>query len=48
MEARLTIEGQLLGMSSSEFRKELENSEREFQKDILKRMYLLKLRDEQI
>mmetsp|Transcript_2104 Transcript_2104/g.2385 ORF Transcript_2104/g.2385 Transcript_2104/m.2385 type:complete len:120 (+) Transcript_2104:12-371(+) len=48
MEARLTIEGQLLGLSNSEFRKELEVSEREFQKDILKRVYLLKLRDQQI
>ena len=48
MEARLTIEGQMLGLSSSEFRKELGVAQREFQKDILKRVHLLKLRDEQI
>ncbi len=46
MEARLTIEGQLLGLSSSEFQKELDISQREFQKDILRRVHLLKIRDE--
>uniref|UniRef100_A0A7S3NVX6 Uncharacterized protein n=1 Tax=Euplotes crassus TaxID=5936 RepID=A0A7S3NVX6_EUPCR len=48
MEARLTIEGQLLGLSSSEFQRELNISEREFQKDILRRVHLLKIRDEHI
>ena len=48
MEARLTIEGQMLGLTSSEFRKELTVAERNFQKEILKRVHLLKLRDTQI
>ena len=48
MEARLTIEGQLLGLSSAEFRRELEESQRDFQKNILRRVHLLKLRDHEI
>ena len=48
MEARLTIEGQMLGLSSSEFRKELSLADKQYQKDILKKVHLLHLRDTQI
>ena len=48
MEARLTIEGQMLGLSSADFQKELNIAQRNYQKEIVKRIHLLKLRDTQI
>jgi hypothetical protein len=48
MEARLTMNAQMKGLTDQEFRQELGVVQRNFQKELLKRTHLLKLRDTQI
>jgi len=48
MEAQLTINAQMKGLTDQDFQRELDDAQRTFQKDVLKRTHLLKLRDTQI